>query len=257
MRAALNQLGIHDCYHMANVVTQPEEVCPAWIRAFKSKYAGEGPPLTKEDWDKMLGQSQATCDLPAAVFSVELAEAYPEAKVIILNRDPEAWYLSVLNSVAKVMKPRGKLEMLSLIYASILDSRSRQIGIFMQTIGSLALGFDHASDKEQAIAWFKDQYATFRVGIPEERRIEYTIKDGWGPLCAHLGVPVPMSHDPKTGDVIEAPFPHVNDREEFQKSIMMARRKERARATENLINIVCRTAVAGAITYAGYMAWHR
>ena len=33
----------------------------------------------------------------------------------------------------------------------------------------------------------------------------FEAKDGWEPLCAHLGVPVPSE-----------PFPHVNDREEFQ-----------------------------------------
>jgi hypothetical protein len=33
----------------------------------------------------------------------------------------------------------------------------------------------------------------------------FEAKDGWEPLCAHLGVPVP-----------DEPFPHVNDRAEFQ-----------------------------------------
>ncbi len=41
----------------------------------------------------LLGHCQAVCDVPAACFATELMEAYPDAKVILTNRDIDAWYL--------------------------------------------------------------------------------------------------------------------------------------------------------------------
>lgn len=35
--------------------------------------------------------------------------------------------------------------------------------------------------------------------VPKERLLEWTVEDGWEPLCAFLGKPVP-----------DEPFPHVN-----------------------------------------------
>jgi hypothetical protein len=40
--------------------------------------------------------------------------------------------------------------------------------------------------------------------IPSHRLLVYEVSQGWGPLCAFLGVPVP-----------EAPFPLTNTHEEF------------------------------------------
>ena len=40
--------------------------------------------------------------------------------------------------------------------------------------------------------------------IPADRLLVYQVKDGWGPLCDFLGVPVP-----------DEPFPRTNDRGEF------------------------------------------
>ena len=38
------------------------------------------------------------------------------------------------------------------------------------------------------------------------------MKEGWGPLCSFLGVPVPEGK----------PFPHLNDAEEFRSRIRRA-----------------------------------
>lgn len=35
---------------------------------------------------------QAVCDWPACAFAKELIEAYPEAKVILTNRDVDSWH---------------------------------------------------------------------------------------------------------------------------------------------------------------------
>ena len=50
--------------------------------------------------------------------------------------------------------------------------------------------------------------------VPPERLLVYEVKEGWGPLCAFLGVPVPEGK----------PFPHLNDAEEFRAKILRGAR---------------------------------
>lgn len=40
--------------------------------------------------------------------------------------------------------------------------------------------------------------------IPADRLLVFNVSDGWDPLCAHLGVPVPAE-----------PFPNTHPRKEF------------------------------------------
>merc|ERR1712060_55842 len=42
-----------------------------------------------------------------------------------------------------------------------------------------------------------------RQGVPPERLLVYNVKQGWGPLCKFLGVPVPNKPFPKK-DVTKA-----------------------------------------------------
>ena len=47
-----------------------------------------------------------------------------------------------------------------------------------------------------------------RAEIPADRLIDWQAGDGWGPICAKLGVPVP-----------DEPFPHVNTTAEFRSML--------------------------------------
>jgi hypothetical protein len=47
-----------------------------------------------------------------------------------------------------------------------------------------------------------------KSAIPADRLLVFEAKQGWAPLCAFLGVPVP-----------ETPFPNVNDTAEFKGRI--------------------------------------
>lgn len=43
---------------------------------------------------------------------------------------------------------------------------------------------------------------------PPERLLVFQARDGWGPLCDFLGVPVP-----------DAPYPHVNSSQDMQEGL--------------------------------------
>lgn len=48
---------------------------------------------------------------------------------------------------------------------------------------------------------YVDHYAHIRSKVPKERLLEFHSKDGWEPLCAFLGKPVPKDEQ----------YPRVND----------------------------------------------
>lgn len=240
---------------MHSSATNGDTDSPYWVRAFQAKYAGKGTMLTRADWDELLGSYQAICDLPATCFAPELAEAYPEAKVIILNRDPESWYDSVLNSIYKHMLSPTLPQKLKFMYRLALDPVSRGAVATTGAMGSLALGYNHGKQKDKALAWFKAQYDEYRERIPEGRRIEYTVKDGWKPLCEHLGVPVPMVRDEASGDMVEAPFPHANDREAFVGNVAQMSSEGLQRANDNLLRKVGQFAISGVVAYGIFWAW--
>lgn len=252
MRCALRRLGFNDCYHMMAVSEHIEDHPAQWIRAFEAKYANKGQ-FTREDWDKLLGFSQACCDVPSAVFSCELAELYPEAKVIILNRDPESWYESVLGSVAETMEPISLRHKLAQLYIRLFDPQMRNWLLFVQVMAALSMPFSHRREKNKAISWFKERYAEFREKIPAHRYIEYTIKDGWGPICEHLGVPIPTVKDKNTGEIIPEPFPHVNERAGYPAKRNRRLAKSITRANENAMILVGRVCTMASVGYGGYL----
>ncbi|KAK5991446.1 hypothetical protein PT974_09728 [Cladobotryum mycophilum] len=248
-RAALRQLGFNDCYHMQTVVENVSTDPQIWVRAIEAKYTGKDT-FGKKDWDDVLGNSQACVDLPAALFATELAEIYPDAKVVILNRDPEKWYGSVLESTYKFGgPPQGILAKLIGAYVYMLNDEVRNFVKLNQAINTLAFGYDHGKEKYKALAWFNGMYKEFRDHISAERRIEFCVQDGWKPLCEHLGVPIPMIKDEKDGKMVEAPFPRVNDRVSFNNRVAEYRIVTLAQAHKVLLALIGRLALFGLVLY--------
>ncbi|KAF4589703.1 NAD dependent epimerase/dehydratase [Ophiocordyceps camponoti-floridani] len=254
MRSALWQLGFHDCYHMHTVMQNSEDHPDMWIRAMEAKFAGKGT-FTKADWDRLLGHYQACCDVPAAFFSAELAEIYPDAKVVVLNRDPNKWYESALNTVHKALTETPLSTKVTRWYCYALDAQTRSWMRFTKVMTTLCLNFDHGKEREKAIAWFQGQYKECRDRIPAERCLEYTIQDGWQPLCEHLGVPIPTTLDPMTGELVEVPFPRINDRDTFKVNTTRNLRRSVARANKNAFLLVGRMAAMTFVAYGAYMVW--
>lgn len=48
---------------------------------------------------------------------------------------------------------------------------------------------------------FREHIEKVKTFVPPERLLVFDVSQGWGPLCAFLGKPVP-----------DIPFPHLNDR---------------------------------------------
>ena len=176
LQTALNMLGVGPCHHMVEVFAHPESV-PLWIEA------GAGRP----DWDKIFDGYGAMVDYPGARYWRELAAFYPEAKVLHSVRDPDRWFDS---TQATIFAP----------------------GSPVTTDGPLSPFFDsfagdirgHLHDRAFMVDHFRRHSEAVIQAIPPERLLVYEAGQGWGPLCAFLGVPIP-----------DAPYPSENSRAEF------------------------------------------
>jgi hypothetical protein len=181
LKLALEQLGFGPCYHMVEVFKNDK--APGYWEA-----AADGEPV---DWETVFAGYRSTVDWPSATFYRELAEAYPQAKVVLTVRDPEAWYASTQAT----------------IFASRFDDpddpRQRMI---RKVVGAL---FDQRwSDKAKLLEVYQRHNETVQRVISPDRLLVYEVAQGWGPLCAFLGAPIP-----------EGPMPKVNSTQEFRETI--------------------------------------
>ena len=178
LKLALEQIGFGACHHMVEVFMHPESV-PLWIAA------GEGQP----DWNAIFSGYQSVVDYPGCKFWRELMDYYPDAKVIHTLRDPERWFES---TQATIFAPR----------ASALDAPPPMRAFFNMVLGDFG---DRLHDRDYMIERFKRHTEEVLAAVPKDRLLVFEASQGWAPLCAFLGVPVP-----------ETPYPRENSREDFQ-----------------------------------------
>jgi hypothetical protein len=237
MKAALQILGYDDVYHMTNTWTSPRDV-DMWVEAYDAKLKGTGKTFGRAGFDKLLGHCMAVTDAPAIDFGPELIEAYPDAKIILVDRDVESWY----KSIEPLIDANFRLNLLLFawldpFYTGRLWKVARR---------NMALGYRASTASEakaNARQVFKDHYVRIREAAPKERLLEYELGSGWEPLCKFLGKPVP-----------DAEFPKLNESKLFVEMIdcVFMRCVERSLANVGLALfsiIIASFAVYQAMTY--------
>lgn len=146
-----------------------------------------GQPFTRADWDELYGSYEATTDA-SSMFAPELIRTYPEAKVLLVERDYDKWHRSVFDSlVATVWSPMTNF---SLRFIEPL------IGFRGGTATrKLILGLFDAATPEEARRNARMVYdrhgRRIREMVPPEKLLVYRMGDGWEPLCEFLGKDVP------------------------------------------------------------------
>ena len=203
LHAALERLGFAPCEHMTNCFAHPERFT-LWLDAVQRKRAGE--PI---DWRPLFTGYRATVDWPGAFFWRELTAAHPAAKVILTVRDPERWYDSARATIYAATQGRGATPAARLLYGLVAranPSAGQGFRTVQETVwdGTMQGRFE---DRVAAIRIFEEHNREVIAAIPPQRLLVFDVKEGWQPLCAFLGVPVPAGE----------PFPHVNDTADFSR----------------------------------------
>jgi len=186
LKLALERLVGGTCHHMLETFGHPEEVA-VWHAA------AEG---TMPDWHEFLAGYTSTVDWPSAAFWPELSEAYPDAVVLLSVRSAESWWKSADNTILNGMRGTAGLpdEWLTMV-RSLFASRF----------------CDDYEDAAKMQAAFEANNQRARDTIAPDRLVEWTPSDGWGPICARLGMPVP-----------DEPFPLTNTTGEFRAMMGLA-----------------------------------
>ncbi|KAF5537856.1 hypothetical protein FMEXI_9678 [Fusarium mexicanum] len=189
---ALKQLG-YTPYHMSRSLISPKTNLDLWREALDAKFEGKGKRWGREEFDKILGPYDAVADLPAICFVEELVAAYPEAKVIVTQRDVDSWLRSMDSTGGQVLRWPLWARWDSALAGPFWEFSKKVMPANFQTMTDF-------SDKSPARQAFHDHYDLVKRIVPAERMLEFKIQEGWGPLCEFLDKEVPEEEFPKLND---------------------------------------------------------
>lgn len=181
LKDALEILGFGPCHHMS-VVFQNPELVDAWVGLAR------GEP---QDWKTYFAGYRSQVDWPGAHVWRELLAAFPEAKVVHSVRPEDSWWKSYSRTIGRLRRIHGTIDLPPHVHA-MLDAIAQLVG--MTTL----------AERDVAIAAYRKRTEEVRAAVPPDRLIIYDVAEGWQPLCAFLGVPVP-----------ETPFPRLNSGDDF------------------------------------------
>lgn len=174
-------------------------------------------------------------DWPPAGFAEDLIAAYPDAKVLLTVRDsPEAWYKSFSNTIwtgAFVMGP-AQNPFQWLIQRLLSKPKSWRA---LEKVFKHSIGMDAPERREKIYIEHNEKIRKLAAHKGKNGFLEYNLKQGWGPLCEFLGVPVP-----------DVPFPKVNDTNEWLAAIQ----EKKMAGAKRMVKIVS-VAVLGVSLYLG------
>ncbi len=181
LKQALELLLGQPCYHMLEVFGREDHVAK-WQAAIDG---------TMPDWDEMFEGFAAVVDWPAAAFWREIADADPDAPVLLSTRaTPDEWWQSANRTILEVFRSQAPEE--NAWHRMVVDLfEKRFVHDFL--------------DADTAKAAYERHNDEVRRTIDPGRLVEWQPGDGWDPLCKALGVDVP-----------DEPFPHTNTTEEFR-----------------------------------------
>ncbi|GJC86043.1 hypothetical protein ColLi_08881 [Colletotrichum liriopes] len=211
LQKALLTLGYDHTYHGWDIVyDDPPIPATGWVRLARKKWYGGGRgsqkeenlgdcSISAEEFDELLGHCVAVTDAAASCFAADMIRAYPEAKVVLnVRRDLDSWHKSAVKTLVHVN------ESWSFWIASLLDREAFWAWhVYERFLWAL---FFRAPDGDMARAikrngkWiYREHCDMIRGMVPPERLLEWSVDEGWEPLCKFLGKEVP-----------DAPFPHAN-----------------------------------------------
>jgi Sulfotransferase domain len=182
LKLALEQLLGGRCYHMVETFERPDDG-PVWVQASKGKMP---------DWNAFLADYNAAVDWPACEFWREMSDANPDALVLLSVRESaDAWWKSANATIFQMLRRTPPPDGPPFWQADFFGPRISEL-----------------LEEDSAKAYYEQHNATVRATARPDRLLEYRAGTGWEPLCAALDMPVP-----------DAPFPHTNTTEEFQKRL--------------------------------------
>lgn len=174
-------------YHMTEVLNRPKHL-EIW-----SDLAFGRRQVDQFDWKQLLDGYTVTTDMPCALYFKELAEAFPDAKVVLTVREESEWFESYCRLLVAIHRFR---------FLRFLPPLN-QFWTYATKLSQIIFG-DNAFDesgpvREVVIDAYRRHNERVRKSIAPNRLLEFNVQQGWKPLCEFLEFDVPQSD-----------FPHLN-----------------------------------------------
>lgn len=186
VKLALERLLAGRCSHMWEVIHSPDAI------AGLQEFAEGRPP----DWDAVFDGFVAATDIVSSMPWRELHARWPDSVVLLSSHvTPERWWDSMAPTIVAGLRDADRAE-----------PRGEHAGRMAADL--LHRHFHHdLDDRDGMIDAYVRHNDAVRAEVPAGQLIDWTVGDGWEPICAGLGVPVP-----------DEPFPHVNSTEDFLRA---------------------------------------
>ena len=231
MQQALKILGYENPYHFSSMYGNVQDA-DMWKEALRAKYKGYGT-FGRAEWDQLLGHVAAVTDAPCNIFGPELIETYPEAKVVLVEREIESWFKSWETLIDAAFSPLLRV----LSYTDPLwFGKIQNVGMLWMETQLRARTKQQALDNSRDV--YRRHYAEIRRITPKDRLFEYELGSGWRPLCDFLGKEVP-----------NVAFPHANETKTLKTVFEEMGKKAIKSSLKNLGMLVSAVAVAGFAMY--------
>ena len=160
-------------------------------------------------------------------------EAYPDAKIVLVEREIESWYKSWEIMLEAAFNPLLKV----LAYTDPMwHGRIFGLGKLWLETQLPAKTFEDA--KRTSRDMYRKHYEETRRVTPKEKLLEYKLGSGWEPLCKFLGKEVP-----------DVPFPHMNESQSLKMVINEMGMRATKNSLKNLGMVVSAVTVAGLAVY--------
>jgi len=157
---------------------------PYWQKAAKGEAV---------NWNEVFQGYHAAVDWPSGHYWRELAEFYPDAKVLLSVRPAELWWSSYSETIKRLLE----------IKDNIPDKYPRSILTMADEIITQQTFNGSGEHKDQVLSAFQKRIDDVKEAIPSDRLLIFQVTEGWKPLCEFLDVQVPEGDFPRSNAKVE------------------------------------------------------
>ncbi|KAH8681036.1 P-loop containing nucleoside triphosphate hydrolase protein [Xylariales sp. PMI_506] len=199
---ALNMLGFKS-YHTVVVLERGVTDLKLFQEAARASAFGVTETYSRADFDKWFGEFDALVEMPG-FFPEEIYKAYPNAKYILVERNPDKWVTSMKNTIGALA---GDIPKFPLSYFRKFDEFIDEffkftwvfIDVITHTTGLNDAGWTRARQH------YVDYITTCKKLVPPEQLKCVVLEEGlgWEEICPFLGLPIPEEEYPRGNDPLE------------------------------------------------------
>ncbi|GAB1741946.1 hypothetical protein NU219Hw_g7346t1 [Hortaea werneckii] len=196
---ALDKLGFAPC-HGGVVLFRDPVAREGFKEVFSNLITGKwkaGDAALSRRLKQLMQGYRSTTDMPLAYLSRETYAAYPNAKYILTTRTrgKDDWFQS--------FTVISRWHMSQTWHRKVFRFCIYPVGFlrrFDNMVGFLHRKFVMDHDGELRPETYDRHNEMVKALVPEKQLLIYDVRQGWGPLCEYLDVPVPAEPFPNTND---------------------------------------------------------